>query len=68
MYESEDLNRIWEAICNSEFCGEYKPQKVFANKDLQIMCIPYEDAGGYDVYERRNGEDWILIPALKQQA
>jgi hypothetical protein len=68
MHDQHELNRIWEHICYGDFDGEYCPQKVFENKDIQIMYIPSESKTGFDVYERKRGSLWILLPALRKQA
>jgi hypothetical protein len=68
MYDENELNRIWNQICNEECDGEYSPQKVFENKDIQIMYVPSEMKIEFEVYERRRGGLWVLLPAFKKQA
>jgi hypothetical protein len=63
-----ELDQIWESICKGEFKGEFRPQKVFANKDTQIMCIPSEAGANYTVYERKKGGEWTLLPSFRKQA
>lgn len=68
MHYENELNEIWDGICNGEFDGEYCPQRVFENKDIQIMYIPLENKADFSVYERKRGGVWVMLSEFKKQA
>jgi hypothetical protein len=64
----KELDQIWDGICSGTFSGEYKPEKVFHNENIQIMYIPAKNGSEYEVYERGRAGEWKLLPPFMKQA